>query len=201
MAMKRYSTLPKVPGLKSPIMWFSCYILLVAIRISVTKVIQYIYKCRYKYNTNTINEDSVVQVRTVLLISWLQFIDTRRETQFLKVFRNHTILTPPQGSAHLVVFKTSVCRDPKNLTATNTVENLTLCPNDRNLIVWSNVSFQLTPFQNPQILRTISSRYDVIYTPATFPVCSLLWQWGLSYPLRASIKLHLMTMPWTKRLE
>ena len=26
---------------------------------------------------------------------WLRLFDTRRETQFLKVFRNHTMLTPP----------------------------------------------------------------------------------------------------------
>ena len=29
---------------------------------------------------------------------WLQFFDTRREAQFLKVFRNHTMLTPPTTS-------------------------------------------------------------------------------------------------------
>ena len=34
---------------------------------------------------------------------WLRFFDTRRETQFLKVFRNHNMLTTPQRSAHLVV--------------------------------------------------------------------------------------------------
>ena len=32
------------------------------------------------------------------------------------------------------------------------------------------VQSQLTLFQNPQILRTISSRHDVIHTPASFPV-------------------------------
>ena len=31
--------------------------------------------------------------------------DTRRETQFLKVFANHTMLTPPQCMADLVMFK------------------------------------------------------------------------------------------------
>ena len=34
----------------------------------------------------------------------VQFFDTRRETQFLKVFCNHTMLITPQHSAHFVVF-------------------------------------------------------------------------------------------------
>ena len=36
---------------------------------------------------------------------WLRFFDTRRETQFLKVFRNHTMLTPPpiSGTYHCVL--------------------------------------------------------------------------------------------------
>ena len=34
---------------------------------------------------------------------WLKFFDTRKETQFLKVFRDHTMLTTPKYSAHLVV--------------------------------------------------------------------------------------------------
>ena len=34
---------------------------------------------------------------------WLQFFDTRRETQFLKIFRNHTMQMTLQRSANLVV--------------------------------------------------------------------------------------------------
>ena len=47
--------------------------------------------------------------------------DTRRETQFLKAYANHTMLTPTlphHRAAHLVVFKISASRDPKNSTAT-----------------------------------------------------------------------------------
>ena len=38
--------------------------------------------------------------------------DTRRETQFLKAYANHTILTSLQHAAHLVMFKISIhlCR-------------------------------------------------------------------------------------------
>ena len=53
----------------------------------------------------------------------------------------------------------------------------TICPNGRELIyllplrkfnyppAWSSVNLQLTVFQNPQILCTISSRHDVIHSP------------------------------------
>ena len=136
--------------------------------------------CTGKYNTKV---DSVVQVQMHLLTSWLQFIDTRRETQFLKVFRNHTMLTPlPTFGKHILWCLRSqfisASRDPKNST------------------LWLNgpiSTSQLTLFQNPQILRTISSGHDVIHTPAHFQSGVLLWQWWLSYPLRMSVKLYLMT--------
>ena len=32
---------------------------------------------------------------------WLRFFDMRRETQFLKGFRNHTMLTPPHNARHI----------------------------------------------------------------------------------------------------
>ena len=83
------------------------------------------------------------------------------------------MLTSSQRTAHLVVFKISVGRHPKILTATATGENSTFCLNGRELKClppWSNVNFQLILFQNPQILRTISSGHDVVHTPAPFPV-------------------------------
>ena len=41
--------------------------------------------------------------------------DTRREPQFLKIYTNHTILTPPQRAEHLVMFKISIhlCRSKR----------------------------------------------------------------------------------------
>ena len=64
------------------------------------------------------------------LISSLWFFDTRRETQFLKVFCNHTMLTPyyltPMfGMSHgvLVLNSSLLVGIRKNLTAAATVEN------------------------------------------------------------------------------
>ena len=90
--------------------------------------------------------------------SWLWSITTRGE-RHNSYYADHTIW-PHQRAVHLVMFKISVGRDPKIPTTSSTIENLTLCPNGRELNYlppWSNINFQLTLFQNPQILRTISS--------------------------------------------
>ena len=56
---------------------------------------------------------------------------------------------------------------------------------------------QLNLFQNLQNSLPISFGRDVIHTPASFPVWALLWQWWLSYPLCASVKLYPMLCTWT----
>ena len=113
--------------------------------------------------------------------------------------------SPPTHAVHLVMIKISVGRDPKILTAAATVENSILyAPMAENSTVFVHgpmSTSQLTLFQNLQILRTISFGHDIIHSPAPFSVWTLLWQLPLSYPLHACVKLHPMTMLWTKRLE
>ena len=57
---------------------------------------------------------------------------------------------------------------------------------------------QMNLFQNPLNFQPISSRHDVIHTPASFPVWGLLWQSPVSYPLRTSVNctnwLHIWTL-------
>ena len=65
------------------------------------------------------------QTRTGLLTS--DFGDTRREIPFFKVFAGHTMLSPPLRAEHLVTFKISVGRDPKNPTTSFNGQNPTLC--------------------------------------------------------------------------
>ena len=61
------------------------------------------------------------QIQTGLLISGFgQCRHEERETQFLKAYANHNMLTPPQRAAHLVMFKISLhlCRSrSENSTA------------------------------------------------------------------------------------
>ena len=88
----------------------------------------YIYK-------NTIQSDSFVS-DTNAFINFLNSVhcDTRRETQFLKVYANHTMLTPPQHAVHLVMFKISVGRDTKKPTTSFSSRNRT----DVGLSPWCN---------------------------------------------------------------
>ena len=80
------------------------------------------------------------------------------------------MLTPSPRAVHLVVFKISVDRDPKILTAAATVENSILyAPMAENSILCLHgpmSTFNWLFFQNPQILRSTSSGHDVIHTPA-----------------------------------
>ena len=121
---------------------------------------------------------------------WLRFFDTRRETQFLKVFRNHTMLTTP------LTF--GISRSPISISqhhGRNSTSAVYLNGREPNCLpTWSKGISQLTLFQNLQILRTIASGHDFFHTPASFPIWGLLWQLWLSYPLHASVKLYPMSV-------
>ena len=49
-----------------------------------------------------------------------------------------------------------------------------MAQNSTSLSIWFKVNSQLTLFQNLQIFMTIASGHDVIHTPASFPIWSLL---------------------------
>ena len=61
--------------------------------------------------------DSIISDTNGLLISWIQFIDTRRETQFSK-----NLCWPHKRAADFVMFKISVCRVPKNTSTSSTAQ-------------------------------------------------------------------------------
>ena len=104
------------------------------------------------------------QIRTRLLTS--DFGSWRHEERYTIL----TLLIPPQCAAHLVIFKISVGRDPKNPTTYFNGQNPTLASMAETQLSAPMVKSQLTLFQNPQILRTISSGHDVIHPPTPFPV-------------------------------
>ena len=60
-----------------------------------------------------------------------------------------------------------------------------------SLSPWSNLNSQLTLFQNPQILRTISSLQPYFLSGG------LLWQWWLSYLLHTSVNCTNWLYTWT----
>ena len=94
----------------------------------------------YSYSNICANTGGLCHFRYERVYQRLALVhsDTRRETQFLKVFSNHTMLTPPQRAAHLLMFKISMGRDPKNPTTSF---------NGQNPILASTIQSQLTLFK------------------------------------------------------
>ena len=84
----------------------------------------------------------------------------------------------PQRAAHLVMFKISVVRDPKIPPISSTAQiqlsadSFSKTSNSQDHLIWA----WRHPHANP------------------FSIWGLLWQWWLSYPLRAGVKLYPMTM-------
>ena len=106
--------------------------------------------------------DFVVSDTNGLIKFWLRSFDMRKETQLLKAYANHTMLTQiPTRGASCGIW---------DLNSSLSVENRKSQP------LPSTVDLNYVSFQNPQILRTISSGHDVIHTSAPFPVGGLLWQ-------------------------
>ena len=66
------------------------------------------------------------------------------------------------------------------------------------LLALNSASLQLTRFLKYSNSQPIASRHDVIHTPVQFPIWGLLWQFWLSYPLRASVNCAQWLCTWTK---
>ena len=140
----------------------------------------------YRYDTNA-DAGGLLRFRYEGVYHFLASVhsDTRRETQFLKVYANHTMLTPPQRAAHLVMFKISIhlCRLRS--------EKLNLTPPAENSTLASMIQSQLPSFQNP---NSQNHRFQAWRYPHSSPNSYLgvyYDKWWLSYP---SVKLHQMTM-------
>ena len=132
-----------------------------------------------QYIRNTkIQADSVFQVRTVLLVSWLRFFDAREKDN----------LTPFQRSAYLVVFKISVCRYPKNLNhrcnsseLNSMADNSILYLHGRNSTICLHGPMSAFNWLFFKILKFSAHLYWAWHHPhsSPFPVWGLLWQWWL----------------------
>ena len=111
-------------------------------------------------------------------------------------YANHTILTPPLTRSilwHLRSLLISVAQE-QNWSA------LIRSEKPRRALQRLNVNY--LSFKNLQILRTISSRYDVNHTLNSLqrpsrPISSLgvyYNRWWLSNPFRADVRVHNLTM-------
>ena len=106
--------------------------------------------------------------------------DTRRETQFLKAYANHTMLTPTQRAAHHLMFEISIHLCPSrseklnhtfNSRISTTVFSKSSNSEDHLFWAWRH------PHSSP--ISCLGVYYD---------------KWCVSYPLRAGVRLHQMTM-------
>ena len=113
-----------------------------------------------KYKTHNTQADSVVSGTNTFINFWLWYMVTCG-----KRHNSYYADPPPPRTAHLVMFKISIHlhrSGPEKLNPRRNGRKLNSLPS------WSNLNCLF--FKNPQILRTISSGYEVIHIPAPFPV-------------------------------
>ena len=113
--------------------------------------------------------------------------NTRRETQFLKVYANHTMLTPSQCTAHLAMFLRtqfiSAGQDPKKCTACLNGRK----PNSRLQRSKSNWRlFKILRFSGLSLLGMKSSTLQPHFLSG-----GLLWQMVIIISFAWRHKLHL----------
>ena len=136
------------------------------------------------------------QVQTCLLIS--DFSPWQHEERDTLL----SMLTPPQHVVHLVMFKISVGRDPKNSTASFNGQNPTLVSTAKDPTLTPMVQSQLTllqilKFSGPSLPGMTSS----ILQPHFLSGGLYYDKWWLSYSLRASVTAPNDYAPGLKRLE
>ena len=136
--------------------------------------------------------ESVVSDTNGLLIS--DFSSSTRGERHSSYYANH-----PQRTVHLVMFKISVGRDPKNSTTSSTaqiqlyaliIEKSTLCLYGPILTLnW--LFFKIFKFSKPSFPGMMSSALQPHFTSG-----GLLWQWWLSYLFRTSVNCTNWLYTW-----
>ena len=120
--------------------------------------------------------------------------DTRRETQFIRAYVNHTMLTPQPNSARRILW----CPRSQLVSAGRDRNWSDLIRSEKlnHYLQRSNHNWSL--FQNSQIIRIITSSYDVNHHSVhSSPIsCEGVYydRWGLSYPFRTGGRVPVW--PW-----
>ena len=164
--------------------------------ISIPTVIQYIHK--YKTQTNT-NAGGLCRLRYERFINFLTLAhsDRRRETQFLKAYANHTSWLHLHARRILWCLRSLSVEIRKSqlhlstvkiqLSATMAETQLSISMVQSQLLNW--LFFKILKFSGTSLPGKTSSTFQLHFLSG-----GLLWQWWLSYLLRARVKLHPMTM-------
>ena len=168
--------------------------------------------------------DFVVQVQTHLLTS-NSGSSTWGERQFIKVFRNHTMLTTsfngqnptlcPNGRNSTIVFHGPTSKS--QLPGWTQLLNIMVGTELFNTIIWTQLQLSAIEADNPAVCRhcpkstpnwlffkifkfsgpLLPGMMSFTLQPSS-PIWGLLWQLWLSYPLCMSIKLYQCLCTWTK---
>ena len=149
------------------------------------------------YQVTTVKASSGHSVDKILIqlesLTWHRCLKIKRRRHRWEYYTNNT----PNVRHISWCFRSQFIfagRDPKNLIATATVENstqwqrtqLSACMVQSQILNTMVRPQLLWFFQNLPNSLPISSGHNVIHTPAPFSISGLLWQWWLSYPLRAT---------------
>ena len=159
--------------------------------------ILHVFICKTQIQAKT-GGTQLFHVGTVLLTS--DFGSSTRGERHNSYNANH-----PQRVAYLVTFKISIHlrrSGPEKLKRHRNGRKLNSLLQWQELSClapWSNLNSQLTIFQNPQILRTISFGHDVIHTSASFPVRKkitivIIRQWWVFFSVRQD-SAHMLPNP------
>ena len=160
---------------------FCCILTTIIIMVSIQRCIYTTYSNSVKYKTQA---DSVVQVRTVLLTPC--FGSSTWRVKHNSYNADHTIW-PLKCTVHLVVFKISVCKDPKKTTTTSSTAQSHLQLNGRELNSRPTCQPSTDSFQNPQILfRAWRHPYSSL-----FPV----WEFIMKMAIAISFAREHKTVP------
>ena len=129
--------------------------------------------------------NSVVQVRTVLLTS--EFGSSTRGERHNFFYDDHTIW-PLQRAAHLVMFKISIGRDPKNPTISLMIQIQLSTQWQRTQL--SVCMVQCQPSTDSFSKSLISQDRFVIHSPAPFPVWGFIMTMVIVISFARERKLH-----------
>ena len=156
----------------------------------------------YSHNQNDINHscntihiqmqaDSIVSDTNGFINSWLRSMATRREwynSYYANPIPNGRCILWCLRSLSVEIWKPNYIFNGPNSTLASMVETQL----SFSMIQSQLLFFKILKFSGPSLPGMTSSTLQPHFLSG-----GLLWQWWLSYPLRASIKLHQLLCAWT----
>ena len=176
-----------------------------AIMISITTILQIHSQMQMQY---TCRNRGTLLFRYELFINFLTSVHWHVERDTIhKIFSWSYHANPtPDVRPFMWWLRSQFISIPAEIRKTQIFDSMAESPtlNGRNLTVclqgpmstFNWLFLKILKFSGPSLPGMTSSTLQPLFLSS-----DLIWQWWLWYPLRPSVSLHPMTMPWTKRLE